>query len=60
MQDEGVKEFLDRSHSRVLEHCDALLARSLMDDDQRSRLLAFRATAEADLRSWKKSRFFSH
>ena len=50
MPDERVGAFLARSHRRVLDHCDALLARPL-PDEQRSRLMALRSAAEADLRT---------
>jgi hypothetical protein len=48
MPDERVGAFLARSHRRVLEHCDALLGRPL-PDEQRSRLVALRASAAANL-----------
>ncbi len=53
MPDERVGAFLARSHRCVLDHCDALLARPL-PDDQRSRLTALRAGAEADLLAWQE------
>jgi hypothetical protein len=41
--------FVSRGHRLVMEYCDALLARPL-DEDERSRLTALRAAAEAALR----------
>jgi hypothetical protein len=44
MPDERVGAFLARSHRRVVDHCDALLARPL-PDEQRSRLVVLREAA---------------
>lgn len=54
MLTERVCAFLTRSHERVLQHCDGLLGRPL-PEEQRSRLTALRAAAEADLRAWERS-----
>jgi hypothetical protein len=51
MWDDQVRTFVTRSHRRVIEHCDALLAQDLTEME-RSRLLALRETAEAEFRKW--------
>jgi hypothetical protein len=56
---ERVEPFLIRSHRRVLEHCDALLARPLTDD-QRSRLIAVRRSTEEALQAAQSTSSYRH
>lgn len=51
MWDDQVRTFVTRSHRRVIEHCDALLAQSLTEAE-RLRLVAVREAAEAEYRKW--------
>jgi hypothetical protein len=55
MRDERVRTFVTRSHRRVIEHCDALLAGPLTEGE-RSRLVAVREAAETEYARWAGDR----